>query len=415
MEQITEQNFRNLTREQRGQLIAQKYRITRTDKGYEVPSQFNKGKYLVKVRYDHKECNCPDYEVRRQKCKHIFAVEYTLQKEIDQEGNTIITQTVKKTYPQNWKAYNLSQTTEKERLMELLSDITSRIRQPAYNFGRPNNNLGDTIFSMVFKVYSTFSGRRFATDLKMAQEKGLIESITPYNTMFRYFKKPELTPILAQMVTLTSLPLKAVETKFNLDSTGFGTSNFQRWFSFKHGKEICSRRWVKCHFVNGAKSNIITSVKITTEEGADCPQLKDMAKETAKHFNMEELSGDKAYLSKDNFELVNSLGGTFYVPFKSNSKGSGNGMIWKKMYHYFMMNNEDYLQHYHSRSNAESTVNMLKSKFGDRVRSKLWTAQVNEVLCKIIAHNICCVILEMNELGLETNFCLKSQESAPKV
>ena len=80
-----------------------------------------------------------------------------------------------------------------------------------------------------------------------------------------------------------------------------------------------------------------------------------------------------------------------------------------------MMNNEDYLNHYHARSNAESTVNMLKSKFGDSVRSKLWTAQVNEVLCKIIAHNICCVILEMNELGLETNFCLKSQESAQKV
>ena len=130
---------------------------------------------------------------------------------------------------------------------------------------------------------------------------------------------------------------------------------------------------------------------------------------------MEELSGDKAYLSKDNFELVNSLGGTFYVPFKSNSKGSGNGMIWKKMYHFFMLNNEEYLQHYHARSNAESTVHMIKSKFGDRVRSKLWTAQINEVLCKIIAHNICCVIMEMNELGLESNFCPNSQIVARNV
>src|SRR3989338_6791273 len=263
MEQITEQNFRNLTREQRGQLIAQKY-------------------------------------------KHIFAVEFTLQEEIDNEGNKVITQTVKKTYPQNWKAYNISQTTEKERLMELLSDITSRIRQPAYNFGRPNNNLGDTIFSMIFKVYSTFSGRRFATDLKFAQEKGLIESITPYNTMFRYFKKPDITSILTQMVTLTSLPLKTVETQFNIDSTGFGTSNFQRWFSFKHGKEICSRRWVKCHFVNGAKSNVVTSVKITTENENDSPQLKELANKTAEFFEIKEFSGDKAYLSKGNFELVNS-------------------------------------------------------------------------------------------------------------
>ncbi len=415
MEQITEQNFRNLTREQRGKLIAQKYRIKRTDKGYEVPSQFNKGKYLVKVRYDKKECNCPDYELRKCKCKHIFAVEFTLKEEIDKEGNTVITQTVKKTYPQNWKSYNISQQTEKEKLMELLADITSRIRQPAYTFGRPKGNLGDNIFAMVFKTYSTFSGRRFATDMKWALEKGFIENRVPYNTMFDYFKKPELTPILAKMVILTSLPLRTAETKFNIDSTGFGTSNFQRWYSFKHGKEICSRRWVKCHFVNGAKSNIITSVKITTENDADCPQLKEMAKDTAKYFNMEELSGDKAYLSKDNFELVNSLGGTFYAPFKSNSKGSGNGMIWKKMYHFFMLNNEEYLQHYHARSNAETTVHMIKSKFGDRVRSKLWTAQVNEVLCKIIAHNICCVIMEMNGLGLESNFCPNSQIVARNV
>ncbi|MBT4021802.1 transposase [archaeon] len=415
MEQITEQNFRNLTREQRGQLIAQKYRIRRTDKGYEVPSQFNKGKYLVKVRYDKKECNCPDYELRKCKCKHIHAVEYTLKKEIDKEGNTVITQTVKKTYPQNWKSYNISQQTEKEKLMELLADITSRIRQPAYTYGRPRSNLGDNIFAMVFKTYSTFSGRRFATDMNWALEKGYIDSKVPYNTMFDYFKKPELTPILAKMVMLTSLPLRTAESKFNIDSTGFGTSNFQRWYSFKHGKEICSRRWVKCHFVNGAKSNIITSVKITTENDADCPQLKEMAQDTAKYFNMEELSGDKAYLSKDNFELVNSLGGTFYVPFKSNSKGSANGMIWKKMYHFFMLNNEEYLQHYHARSNAETTVHMIKSKFGDRVRSKLWTAQVNEVLCKIIAHNICCVIMEMNELGLESNFCPNSQIVARNV
>lgn len=307
MEQITEQNFRNLTREQRGQLIAQKYRIRRTNKGYEVPSQFNKGKYLVKVRYDKKECNCPDYELRKCKCKHIHAVEYTLKEEIDKEGNKVITQTVKKTYPQNWKSYNISQQTEKEKLMELLSDITSRIRQPAYTFGRPKGNLGDNIFAMVFKTYSTFSGRRFATDMKWALEKGFIENRVPYNTMFDYFKKPELTPILAKMVILTSLPLRTAETKFNIDSTGFGTSNFQRWYSFKHGKEICSRRWVKCHFVNGAKSNIITSVKITTENDADCPQLSEMAQDTAKYFNMEELSGDKAYLSKDNFEIIKSL------------------------------------------------------------------------------------------------------------
>ena len=409
---LSEANFKQLSRQQRGILIAQKYRIKRTDKGYEVPSQFNKGKYLVKIRYSDSECSCPDYEVRRQKCKHIFAVEYTLKKEIDDEGNVTVTQTVKRTYPQNWKSYNLSQTTEKERLMDLLADITSRIRQPSYTFGRPTNCLGDTIFNMVFKVYSTFSGRRFATDMRMAKEKEYIENTMHFNSIFNYFRKKELTPILAQMVTLTSLPLRAVEKKFAIDSTGIGTSIYQKWYSYKHEKDINSRRWLKCHFVTGTKSNIITSVKITPEYDADCPQLPELAKDTAKYFDMEELSGDKAYLSRENFETINNLGGTFYVPFKTNSKASGNGMIWKKMYHLFMLNNDKYLEHYHQRSNCESTVNMIKSKFSDKVRSKIWTAQVNEILCKVICHNLCCMIMEMNELRIKSDFCTISQKSA---
>jgi hypothetical protein len=47
---------------------------------------------------------------------------------------------------------------------------------------------------------------------------------------------------------------------------------------------------------------------------------------------------------------------------------------------------------------------MIKSKFGDSVRSKTEVAQVNEVLLKVLCHNICVVIQEMFELGIEPEF-----------
>ena len=97
--------------------------------------------------------------------------------------------------------------------------------------------------------------------------------------MFDYFNKKELTPLLSQMVTITSLPLKSVEKDFAIDSTGFGTSNFQRWYSFKHGKEINSRKWVKCHFITGVKTNVIPSVKITTEFDNQQPRIKGITKQ----------------------------------------------------------------------------------------------------------------------------------------
>jgi hypothetical protein len=70
----------------------------------------------------------------------------------------------------------------------------------------------------------------------------------------------------------------------------------------------------------------------------------------------------------------------------------------------FMLHREDFLKHYHQRSNVESTFSMLKRKFGDSVRSKTDVAMKNEVLCKILAHNLCCVISAWYELGIDPNF-----------
>lgn len=74
------------------------------------------------------------------------------------------------------------------------------------------------------------------------------------------------------------------------------------------------------------------------------------------------------------------------------------------MYHYWQFNRDEFLQHYHKRSNVESTFSMIKAKFGDAVRSKTDVAMVNEVLCKIVCHNICCLIREAQELGISSVF-----------
>ncbi|MDT7543352.1 MAG: hypothetical protein QOE33_3256 [Acidobacteriota bacterium] len=47
---------------------------------------------------------------------------------------------------------------------------------------------------------------------------------------------------------------------------------------------------------------------------------------------------------------------------------------------------------------------MIKRKFGERLRSKTMTAQINEVLCKVLCHNICCLIQSMFELNLKPKF-----------
>jgi transposase len=78
--------------------------------------------------------------------------------------------------------------------------------------------------------------------------------------------------------------------------------------------------------------------------------------------------------------------------------------LWSKLWHYYHLNRDEFLAHYHLRSNAESTFSMIKAKFGERLRSKTETAQTNEMLLKVVCHNICCLIRSMRELGLEPTF-----------
>ena len=74
------------------------------------------------------------------------------------------------------------------------------------------------------------------------------------------------------------------------------------------------------------------------------------------------------------------------------------------MYHYFRFKRTEFLAHYHKRSNVESTISMIKAKFRDHVRSKTDMAMKNEVLCKVLCHNICCLIHATHELGITPTF-----------
>ncbi|MCY3638716.1 MAG: transposase, partial [Chloroflexi bacterium] len=60
--------------------------------------------------------------------------------------------------------------------------------------------------------------------------------------------------------------------------------------------------------------------------------------------------------------------------------------------------------HYHKRSNVETAFSMIKAKFGASVRSRTEVAQVNEVLAKILCHNICVLILSIFELDVMPAF-----------
>jgi transposase len=219
----------------------------------------------------------------------------------------------------------------------------------------------------------------------------------------QFLENPELTEVLRQLVIESSKPLRAVETEFAVDSSGFGSNKFERWIDEKYGQPKRLSVWTKVHVACGVKTNVVTAVRILDRDAADSPQFRPLLDETAKTFTIREVFADKGYSSYDNHDAVAAHGGTAYIAFKENAT-AGRGGIFEKMFLYFLFRREEFLAHYHRRSNVESVFSMIKRKFGDAVRSRTETAMVNECLCKLLAHNLCVLIQEQHELGIETEF-----------
>lgn len=397
----------------RGLEIAASYRITREGNVWTVPSQSCSKKYAVNLFIN--TCTCPDFEENRQKCKHIYAVEYLLQ----QESGAQLPEPPKKkrTYKQEWHEYNLAQTNEKSKFQELLYELCRNIEEPLQHMGRPRVPVADRIFSAAFKTYSTLSARRFMSDLREAKQRGYVSQMPSYNSIFRYLESSDLTPYLKQLIFESSLPLKTVEWDFAIDSSGFSTGVYQRWSDAKWGNahivygekqpnEVNRRDWMKAHIMCGVKTNIVTAVEVTHAHAGDSPQFAPLVETTSQGFPIQSVAADKAYSAEKNQKLVLLKGGQPYIDFRSNATATNrrSGSVWKRLYLQYEYDREWFMEHYHKRSNVESTFSMIKAKFGERLRSKTETAQINEVLLKVLCHNICCLIQSLYEFGIEPTF-----------
>jgi transposase len=371
-----------------------------------VPSQTSREAVGYTVNLQAKSCTCPDHVEGGFVCKHYYAASIVHQRDVLPDGTVVETKTLtlteKKVYKQDWPAYNVAQATEKRRVRVLLRELCRNLPDRERSERRPGPKphvVRDMVFAMAYKVYCGLSCRRFSTDLLEAHEMGFTTRPVPGVKVPGFFEDAYFTPILKELIVYSARPLRAVETAFAIDSSGFGSSRHERWYDQKYGVTRTRCVWVKTHVACGVKTNVVTAVRILDKDAADSPQFVPLVRETKRHFEIGEVSADKAYASVENFEEVAGCGGQAFIAFKSNATGAAGGMF-EKAFHFFQFNQAEYMERYHQRSNVESTFSAIKRKFGASVASRTDAAMANEVLCKILCHNLTCLIQEQETLGI---------------
>src|SRR5208283_930653 len=301
------------TREERGKKIVEKSgQIQKVkDNQYKVKSQSGNGSYEIKITGTGAECSCPDFQNYHKPCKHILGLRYYLEIQKDTPKGTV-TEKVHLTYSQAWSAYNAAQTEEIKIFDALLKDLVKAIPEPEQTIGRPRMSLSENLFCAIQKVYSQLSSRRAHSLFQHAVEREQINHAPHFNAPSKLFNDAEITPILHELVTLSALPVAGLETDFAIDSTGFRTTTFGAYCGMKHGQKK-EHRWLKAHMATGVKTNIVTGIEISTTNDNDSPHFKPLVEDLSKNFNIREISADRAYSSRDNFEAAGAVGGVAYI------------------------------------------------------------------------------------------------------
>jgi len=319
----------------------------------------------------------------------------------------------KESYPdQQWKEYTEAQNNEKRLLPDILDELFTHIniKYDSAKRGRSFLSIKDIVYCLALKTYTKLSSRRLISDLDNLKQDGYIEKVPNFTTLMKYLNKEELSYLLESLIVLSSKPITDI-CDVAVDSSGFSTSQFGRWFDFKYDIDKTIRTWVKAHVVCDTKTNIITSITVTPANFADSPQLRPLLEKNT--HKLKEVSADRAYSSRENLQIVVNLGAVPYIPFKCNVTGERSKVhIWKKSFRYFKEHPQDFFEHYHKRSNVETCFHMIKQKFGKDLVSKSFVSQKNEIMLKVLCHNICCLIQEYYLKNIES-YCYTQEQKIP--
>ena len=331
----------------------------------------------------------------------------------------------RRTYGQDWPNYALAQEYEKEFFLFLLSELMDLVREPDYSFGRPRHRLCDVLKAMAIKVWVGKSTKRGKGDIRDAYRLGYMKKIPSSSTIKNYFGLPELTPILHECIEFTASVLRPYESDFAIDSSGFRTSNYMRWIEEKWGSrsgaedgeaedtedselvERKSREWLKAHIVVGANTHVVTGVRVDGWRSDDFGQFIPLFQRVTRLFNVKRMTGDAAYAGHDNFNAADSWGATLYTPFhyRHIRPADSDHSAWAKAYRMYYDCFDQWFPIYHRRSLSETAFSTIKRLLGETIRSEKPVAQVNELLLKVLSHNIIVLIHAMFEMDLHPFFC----------
>lgn len=406
---------------------------------YLVPSAAGNGsRYVVDTNPTAESCSCLDWARhgnydRPHRCKHLWAVFHVLKLA---DGSELIMRKPREKdrkpkkekrddYPRDFRAANACRTLIPllgPRLIEELVDSSGLFDPPAKRGrGAPAVPEADIVKVALLREFDELTAGK--AEARAANGAVRITQVPHYNTLLERFAAPSLMPKYHKLLAASALVLFPFETGFAVDGTGFGSRVHDHYYVEKHGTKAQKRRptktsrWVDAKIVYGVRTHVIAAVQVTEKhaDGGEPGVMPELLRRTiANGAQVREWYADAAYCTENCATAVEEVGASFYVDWIRGRTGKTKQAALLRLYKTFDANPERYWNLYDTgRPLAETGNMMLKTRFGHCLRSRQPNQQYAEVMLRCICHNIACLVMAMEELGVETKYWTQDLSELP--
>lgn len=155
-------------------------------------------------------------------------------------------------------------------------------------------------------------------------------------------------------------------------------------------KRTRKRRFHALHNVVDTDTLLVHAASVRTRPGGDARHLIPLVKRVP-HQGLENVYGDKAYISRKNVQFIHDLGAYPGIePKKRLRARSGGHRGYKELIREYRECPERWkrVHEYGRRSLVETVFSMMKVRFGGGLSSRRYREQRRELLIKVILHNI---------------------------
>jgi len=276
-------------------------------------------------------------------------------------------------------------------LLDELIKLSNMVPSKTSPFGRPPDFPLPTLLVLLgLKFDSGLGYRTFVSQLNsnpyLLQRLGL-KRPPSYSILQQALKKLD-TQLLHRMYRLLARK-RPPPRNMAVDSTGFSHSTGGEWMSLRFRKTL-KRCFTALNAAVDTDTLMVHAVRVRARPGGDAKELISLLKQVVHRF-LEDVYGDKAYISRKNVQFIHDLGAYPAIEPKKRLRAWSRGYRgYKELIREYQRDPEVWKKkhNYGKRSLVETVFGMMKVRFGGGLSSRRYKEHRRELLIKVVLHNI---------------------------